>query len=406
LEDCVGQKGSFSNTMLSDAEIHRIRSRFPVFERQVHLCSCTKGALSDVVEAGLQEFIRLWHQNGIPWKIWMEKYEAIRHSFAKFIGAKPEEIAVIYSTSQGISEIASALRFDKRKKVVMGELDFPASGHIWLTQKLRGAEVTFLDSVDNCVPVESYARAVDGNTIIVPVAHVSYKNGARADLDGIIRVAHDNGAYVIVDGYQVCGTEPVDVHALNADFYVTGTLKYLLGSPGLAFLYVKESLIESFRPTVTGAFAQRILFQDSLKNFEPASTARRYEMGTPAMPSIYGSAAALDLLTEIGLENVAAHITNLRNALGEGLRALQIVIKTPLENAGPMIVIKAKDAEVLAGKLAERNIIASAKFDGLRIAFHVYNTLDDVRAILEGLEENLDLVTVEHERSVTSGARN
>lgn len=392
--------------MLTDAEINEIRSRFPVFKKQVHLCSCTKGALSDVVEAGLQEFMRLWHQNGIPWKIWMEKYEAIRHSFANFIGAKPEEIAVIYSTSQGISEIASALRFDKRKKVVMGELDFPASGHIWLTQQLRGAEVTFLDSINNRVPAESYARAVDRDTIIVPVAHVSYKNGARADLDGIIRAAHASGAYVIVDGYQVCGTEPIDVHALNTDFYVTGTLKYLLGSPGLAFLYVKESLIESLRPTVTGAFAQRTLFQDSLKNFEPALTARRYEMGTPAMPSIYGSAAALDLLTDIGLENVAAHITKLRNVLVEGLRTLQIVMKTPFENAGPMIVVKAKDAEALAAKLAERNIIASAKFDGLRIAFHVYNTLEDVSAVLEGLEQNLDLLVLEREVSVAGSTRN
>jgi len=391
--------------MLADAEIQQIRSRFPVFQKQIHLCSCTKGALSDVVEAGLQEFMRLWHQNGIPWKIWMEKYEAIRHSFATFIGAKPEEIAVIYSTSQGISEIASALRFDKRRRVVMGELDFPASGHIWLTQKLRGAEVTFLDSIDNRVPLESYARAIDRNTLIVPVAHVSYKNGARSDVEGIVRVAHDHGALVIVDGYQVCGTEPIDVHALDVDFYVTGTLKYLLGSPGLAFLYVKESLIESLRPTVTGAFAQRTLFQDSLKNFEPASTARRFEMGTPAMPSIYGSAAALDLLTEIGLENVAAHIKRLRSALVEGLRALQIVTKTPAENAGPMVVVKTTDGEALASKLAGHNLIASAKFDGLRIAFHVYNTLDDVRAVLKGLEQNLDLVVLEREPSVSAHSR-
>ena len=395
------QRG-LSNVMLSDAEVQTIRSRFPVFQRQIHLCSCTKGALSDAVEAGLQEFMRLWHQNGIPWKIWMEKYESIRHSFAKFIGAKPEEIAVIYSTSQGISEIASALRFEQRKKVVMGELDFPASGHIWLTQKLRGAEVTFLDSVDNRVPIESYERAIDRNTLIVPVAHVSYKNGARSEVEGIVQVAHDNGAYVIVDGYQVCGTEPVDVHALDADFYVTGTLKYLLGSPGLAFLYVKESLIESLRPTVTGAFAQRTLFQDTLKNFEPATTARRFEMGTPAMPSIYGSAAALDLLTEIGLENVAGHIKNLRSALVEGLRDMNVVIKTPVEHAGPMVVVKTIDSEALASKLAEHNIIASAKFDGLRIAFHVYNTLDDVRAVLKGLEQNLDLVALEPEPSVSA----
>jgi selenocysteine lyase/cysteine desulfurase len=383
--------------MLSDAEILKIRSHFPVFKSQIHLCSCTKGALSDSVENGLHEFMRLWHTHGIPWGIWMEKYEAIRGGFAKFVGAKPEEIAVVYSTSHAISEIASSLKFDKRKKVVMGELDFPASGHIWLTQQLRGAQVTFLDSVNDAVPLESYERAIDEETAIVPLTHVSYKNGARSNIEGVVRAAHKKGAYVIVDGYQVCGTEPIDVHAMDVDFYTSGTLKYLLGAPGLAFLYVKESLIEKLRPSITGAFAQKVLFQDSLKNFEPSNTARRYEMGTPAMPSIYGSAPGLDLLQEIGLANVAAHIKKLRDALAKGLQALQIPLKTPLENPGPMLVVRSVNAEKLSAKLAETNIIASAKFDGLRISFHVYNTLDDVRAILAALEANMDMVVPERE---------
>ena len=383
--------------MLTDAEILKIRSHFPVFKKQIHLCSCTKGALSDNVENGLHEFMRLWHEHGIPWGIWMEKYEAIRRQFAQFIGAKPDEVAVIYSTSHGISEIASSLKFDKRKKVVMGELDFPASGHIWLTQQLRGAQVTFLDSVNDAVPLESYERAIDEETAIVPLTHVSYKNGARSNVEGVVRAAHAKGAYVIVDGYQVCGTEPIDVHALDVDFYTSGTLKYLLGAPGLAFLYVRESLIEKLRPSIAGAFAQKVLFQDSLKNFEPSNTARRYEMGTPAMPSIYGSAPGLEMLQEIGLANVAAHIKKLRDALAKGLKDLQIPLKTPLENPGPMLVVRSVNAEKISAKLAESNIIASSKFDGLRISFHVYNTLDDVRAILAALEANMELVVPERE---------
>ena len=383
--------------MLTDAEILKIRSHFPVFKKQIHLCSCTKGALSDNVENGLHEFMRLWHEHGIPWGIWMEKYEAIRRQFAQFIGAKPDEVAVIYSTSHGISEIASSLKFDKRKKVVMGELDFPASGHIWLTQQLRGAQVTFLDSVNDAVPLESYERAIDEETAIVPLTHVSYKNGARSNVEGVVRAAHAKGAYVIVDGYQVCGTEPIDVHALDVDFYTSGTLKYLLGAPGLAFLYVRESLIEKLRPSIAGAFAQKVLFQDSLKNFEPSNTARRYEMGTPAMPSIYGSAPGLEMLQEIGLANVAAHIKKLRDALAKGLKDLQIPLKTPLENPGPMLVVRSVNAEKISANLAESNIIASSKFDGLRISFHVYNTLDDVRAILAALEANMELVVPERE---------
>jgi selenocysteine lyase/cysteine desulfurase len=387
--------------VLSDSKILEIRSHFPVFQKQIHLCTCTKGALSDFVEDGIKQFIRLWHENGIPWNVWMERYEDTRRLFAKTIGAKPEEIAVIYSTSQGISSVASSLKFDKRKKVVMGELEFPASGHIWLTQKLRGAEVTFLDSKDNLVPLESYDRAIDRDTAIVSLTHVSYKNGTRSDVESITRIAHERGALVLIDGYQVCGTEPLNVHELDVDFYLSGTLKYLLGSPGLAFLYVKESLIESLRPTVTGAFAQRTLFQDSLKNFEPATTARRYEMGTPAMPSIFGSAPALEFLQEIGWADIGAHIRTLCDTLFEGLRARHIPLKTPAGRYGPMIVVKTPSAEALAAKLAEQRIIVSPKFDGLRISFHVYNTLDDVKMVLKALEENMSLLLPEKESSVS-----
>jgi selenocysteine lyase/cysteine desulfurase len=386
--------------MLNPAEIQTIRSHFPVFRNQIHLCSCTKGALSDTVESSVQEYLRIWRDHGIPWEIWMAKYEEIRVSFARLIGAKPEEIAIIASTSQGISSIASALKFDKRKKVVMGELEFPATGHIWLTQCLRGAEVVFLDAVDNRIPTESYERAVDANTLIVPLTHVSFTNGTHSDLEGVIRVAHENGAYVIIDGYQGCGTAPVDVHALDVDFYVCGTLKYLLGSPGVAFLYVKESLIQSLRPTVTGAFAQRTLFENTLRSFEPADTARRFEMGTPPMAAIYGSAPGVELLQDIGLDNVATQIGTLRRALFGGLRDLQVKVKTPEESAGPMVVIQCNNAAetaALSAKLTERQIVAAPKYDGLRIAFHVYNTLDDVRAVLEAIERNLGLVVRERE---------
>jgi selenocysteine lyase/cysteine desulfurase len=151
---------------------------------------------------------------------------------------------------------------------------------------------------------------------------------------------------------------------------------------------------------VTGAFAHRTLFQDSLKSFEPASTARRYEMGTPSMPAIYGSAPALEYLLEIGMANIAGHIKTLRDALADGLRSLQIPTKTSLQNVGPMIVVRTANAEAVAAKLAEKQIIVSPKFDGLRISFHVYNTLDDICLVLEALAENIDLILPERVPSV------
>src|SRR5581483_10143906 len=107
----------------------------------------------------------------------------------------------------------------------------------------------FLSGVDNAIAIDQYRDAIDDRTAIVPVTQVSFLNGFRSDVAAISRLAHNRGALVFLDGYQDCGTRPIDVKALGVDFFVTGALKYLLGPPGIAFLYVRRELIESLNPT-------------------------------------------------------------------------------------------------------------------------------------------------------------
>ena len=186
----------------------------------------------------------------------MEHYEAARKAFAKFINASPDEVAIVTSASAGINSIASALSFKDRNKVVMGEFEFPTMGHVWLAQRIRGAEVQFVPAVGDRIPAANYEKMIDRHTAIVPLTHVCFKNGFRSDVNAVTQIAHAAGALVMLDDYQDCGTRPVDVKAMDLDFYVTGTLKYLLGPPGLAFMYVRKKLISSLTPTVTGWFAQ------------------------------------------------------------------------------------------------------------------------------------------------------
>ncbi|MFY9907976.1 MAG: aminotransferase class V-fold PLP-dependent enzyme, partial [Terriglobales bacterium] len=190
--------------------------------------SCSQGALSDAVEAALQAHIRSWHEHGSPWDRWVEEYERARTAFARFIGAAPEEVAVITSASAGINSIASALNFGKRRKVVMGEFEFPTMGQIWLAQERRGAEIKFLSAQNGKICPDCYARAIDDQTLIVPLTHVCFMNGFRSEVAPIVKQAHERGALVMLDDYQDCGTRPIDVKALDVDFYVSGALKYLL----------------------------------------------------------------------------------------------------------------------------------------------------------------------------------
>jgi len=199
----------------------------------------------------------------------------------------------------------------------------------------------------------------------------------------------------MLDDYQDCGTRPVDVKALDLDFLVTGTLKYLLGPPGLAFMYVRKELISSLVPTVTGWFAQANPFAFDPQHIDLSPTARRFESGSPSVPNVYAAVPGFRLLQEIGMENVAAHIERLTQALLSRASDLSIRAKTPADSVGPLVVLQCKDSTSLVQKLAESGIVASNRHDGLRISFHVYNTMDDVEAVVEVLQKNIELMVLD-----------
>ncbi|HUI55647.1 MAG TPA: aminotransferase class V-fold PLP-dependent enzyme [Bryobacteraceae bacterium] len=378
--------------MLTDQQIAELRSHFPILRDKTYLYSCSQGAWSDAVERGLAEFTTSWRSSLDPWRHWVEAWDSLRVCFARFIHAEPDEVAIVTSASAGINPIANALRFDQRNRVVMGEYEFPTMGHIWLAQKPRGAEIRFLDGVGNSIPVECYERTIDERTSIVPVTQISFVNGFRADLAAITRIAHARGALVFLDGYQDCGTRPIDVKALDVDFFVTGTLKYLLGPPGLAFLYVRRELIESLAPTLTSWMAQRDIFAFDTKRLDPAPSARRFECGTPAIPNICMARAALEFLAQVGMENVASQIARLTSDFLEGVRRLRIESKTPADSVGPLVVLRSTNATEMVARLASQAIAVSARKDGVRFSFHFYNTVEDVSVALAALQQNLELM--------------
>jgi selenocysteine lyase/cysteine desulfurase len=381
--------------MLTDKQVQAIRSRFNIFERKIYLNSCSQGALSDAVQAGLENYIASWHEQGSPWELWVEQYEAARTAFAQFINASPDEVAVVTSVSAGINSIASALNFRERKKVVMGEFEFPTMGHVWLAQRARGAEVQFVSAEGTRIPADNYEKAIDRDTLIVPLTHVCFKNGFRSEVSTVTKTAHQSGALVMLDDYQDAGTRLIDVKAMDLDFYVTGTLKYLLGPPGLAFMYVRKELISSLVPTITGWFAQTNPFAFDPQNIDLSPTARRFESGSPSISNVYAAVPGVQLLKEIGMENVASHIKKLTQALLNSAHDLGIRTKTPMDSAGPLVVLQSTDSNLLVQKLAESDIVASNRYDGLRIAFHVYNTMDDVKAVIEVLKKNMDILVLE-----------
>ena len=382
-----------------DALPARIRHRFPIFDRLVYINSCSQGALSDVVRDAYSRYLADWDEHGAPWEYWVAQLEGARRSVAGLINAAEDEVAVTTSVSAGVSALASGLDFGSgRDKVVVTDFEFPTIGQIWHAQERRGARVVHVPAEpDATIPLELFDAAIDEETALVSVTHVCFRNGSRNDLAGVIELAHERGALVLVDAYQTVGSLPVDVRALDCDFLAAGVLKYLLGSAGLGFFYCRGDLVERIEPTATGWFADRNIFEMDIHDYSPAPTARRFEAGTPPIPAIYAGIAGIELMREIGIEETEAHVRELNGLLLAGLDELGARVVTPRapEQRGALVCVASTDVDRLVAALADGGVVTSSRDDNLRISAHCYNTAEDVSTVLDLLAQNRSLLRLD-----------
>ncbi|TMM26869.1 MAG: aminotransferase class V-fold PLP-dependent enzyme [Actinobacteria bacterium] len=373
-----------------------MRHRFPVFERRVYINSCSQGALSDSVRDAYAHYLGDWDEHGAPWEYWVGRLDAVRSSIAGLVEADEDEIAVTTSVSAGVSALASGLRFEEgRDKVVISDFEFPTIGQIWHAQERRGFRVEHVPAeADGTIPLERFEAAIDERTALVAVTHVCFRNGSRLDVEAVTRLAHERETLVLVDAYQTVGSLPVDVHALGCDFLVAGVLKYLLGSAGLAFLFCRRDLVVGIEPTTTGWFADRDIFEMDIHDYSPAASARRFEAGTPPIPSIYAAIAGIELMQEIGIAETELHVRELNGLLRGGLSELGATVVTPAEpeRSGALLCVRSTDVNALVAALDAAGIVTSSRDDNLRISAHAYNTAEDVGALLDALAANRALL--------------
>ncbi len=370
----------------------RCRHRFPIFEHRVYINSCSQGALSDSVRDAYEQYLTDWDDKGAPWEYWVERQEAARASFADLVNAEPDEVAVTTSLSAGVASLASGFRFARRSKVVLTDWEFPTIGQIWHAQEARGARVVHVkEDQDGTLPIEHFDALIDEDTLLVSVTHVCYRNGAMVDVPAVVELAHERGAYVLLDAFQSVGSLPVDVKELGVDFLGAGVLKYLLGSAGLGFLYARRDVIDKIRPTATGWFADENIFAMDHTDYSPAPTAARFQSGTPPVPSIYAGIAGMELMKEIGIAETREHVNELNGYLIAGLQELDARVVTPKQR-GALVCVKSTDAKALVSLLGEEGIVTSERDSNLRISAHAYNTKDDVDAVLASLRNHRHLL--------------
>ena len=373
-----------------------VRAEFPIFESATYLNSCSQGALSHRVRDAVEGWLAGWDENGAEWDFWVERNEAFRAAVARLLHAEVDDVAVTTSVSQGVSGLVSALDLrGERNRIVISEYEFPTIGQIAHAQELRGAEVVHvLPDADGSIPAERFAEAIDERTALVCCTTLSYRSGHRHDVAAIAEAAHAAGAIVLADSYQACGAVELDVRSLGADVVTGGTVKYLLGTAGLGFMWVTPEVREALVPTQTGWFADEDIFAMSIADYSPHASARRFDAGTPPVPSLYAGVAGISLVEEAGVPAIEAHVAGLVDRLLDGLDALGATVATPRDprRRGPLVCVRARDVGELVEALAADRIVVSSREDKLRVALHLYNVEEDVDILLAALARNRALL--------------
>lgn len=375
------------NTPSTTLSPDQFRSLFPALDASTHFASCSQGALSDHLAHTMQRYTSTLMDAAAPWGLWVDKVEEYRVRAGNQLGVDSESIAVLSCASECAYQVLTSLDWSgERNELVTSDLEFPSIGNVWRAQR-EGIEVINVIGIDAALHAENWIPLITERTKLVSIPVVSYINGTRPDISEVIDHAHSVGAMVFVDAYQAAGVVPFSTVGLDCDFLATGNLKYLLGLPGIAMLYVKDCANIEKPATLTGWFGRQQPFAFNAELIDYPANARRFETGTPPVPSAYAAVAGYDVLQLIDPEDVWTRVMTLRDDLAGDLISAGFTVDLPddLNHRGPQVALEVETPEEISARLASQSIHVAPRGKRVRISFHAYNNHSDLEKIRQVL---------------------
>lgn len=366
------------------------RKEFPILEKTVYLINNSLGAMPRAVYDNLKLYADIWSTRGIrAWEEgWWEFIGEIGNILADIINAPKNTVSMHQNVTIAEAVVLSCFNFQgKKNKIVYSDMNFPSVMYLYQAQIPNGAKIQIVRSEDGItVPTEKMLAAIDNETLLVPISHVLFKSAYIQDVEAIIEKAHQHGAHVVLDTYQSVGTVPVDVQKLNVDFVVGGSIKWLCGGPGAAYLYVRPDLGSRLQPKLTGWMAHQMPFA-----FEPTmrftdNIAFKFLNGTPHLPALYAVKAGYEIIRQVGVENIRRRSIQLTERIIQHAQRFGFKINSPLnaEQRGGTVVVQMENSQQIAKELLKRDFLIDWRPNaGIRISPHFYNTEDEVDAIME-----------------------
>ncbi len=379
----------------------RFRSEFPILERTTYLISNSLGAMPRGVGDSLREYTEIWATRGI--RAWEDKWWEMAFEIGDLIGglmnAPKGSVALHTNVTQCQAVVASCFDFGgRRNKVVYDDLNFPSVMYFWEAQHRRGARVEMVPTDDGIhVPTERLLKAIDEETLLVPISHVIFRSSFINDAKAIIERAHKVGAYVVLDTFQSLGSVPVDVQALNADFACGGVLKWLCGGAGTAYLYVRPDLGKKLEPTFTGWFAHENSFAFETGPIRYADPPLRFMNGTTNIPGFYAAKPGLEIISKAGVANIREKSKRMTARLVQLADQHGWRVNSPHdpEQRGGTVIIDMPNSREVCAELLKRDVLVDWRpRAGVRFSPHFYNKDAELDFAIATVEEILNTMRV------------
>ena len=372
-------------------DIEAWRRQIPILQTLIPMNNCSQAPQATSVREAAERYLDSWRDDVMDWEPWIAEVERARAEFARLINADPEDVGICGSVSQATAAVAGALVYDaSRDTVVVSQAEFPTVGHVWLAHQRLGAKLRWVPVEGGQISIDRYSETLADDVALVSACHGYYQTGFKQDLEALVELTHRAGALLFVDAYQTLGTHPIDVQSLDVDFLASGSLKYLMGVPGIAFLYVKREVAERLEPNVTGWFGQRHPYAFEVDVLDFAGGARRFDTGTPPIPNAYIARAGMEIISEVGPAAIQEWTEELSRRLIEGGRErglARIGPDDPARKTPSTAFVCPGDSHVAEAMLRERGVIGSARGHVVRMAPHFYSTIEDVDSALDALAE-------------------
>ncbi|KRR08855.1 aminotransferase [Bradyrhizobium jicamae] len=367
-------------------DVQAVRREFPAADRMVYLDSGFQAPLARPVKAAIELFLREGLETAGPKSVWLDRVEETRARGARFLGVSAQEIAFTKNTSESMNIAANALPLRAGDKVLMIHGDHPNNAYAFLNLQRKGVEVRFVPMTD-IVDAASFLPHIDEKTRAISMSHVTFHAGHRFDIASIGALCADKKLYFAVDVMQAIGVVPIDARAMQASFVGSGTHKGLLVPQGLGLLYWNKALNE-LEPTYLATASLAEPPADLIATSEilaPAPTARRFELGNFNLPAIHALGAAIDMIEQIGVQNIQNHCFDLGDHLIAQLDELDIRLVGPRDrrHRAPHIYVIGLPASEWLGYFEQNGVRVSPERDGIRVSFGMFNTIADVDRLVE-----------------------